>query len=181
MSTSKTIFIIGLPGVGKTFLGKQLSETCKIPFIDSDDAILNSYNFNNQTESSIAKIFQNHGELYFRELERNFIKKLSPISQVISCGGGLPCYFDNIEQLKQLGTVVWLKTDLETNAKNIISSMEERALFKDKNKAVVYNILQELLQQRAYFYQKAHYTISSQNGNALKETTKIVTQLNLKF
>ena len=177
MSITRPIFLIGLPGVGKTHLGLQLAKTCAIPFKDSDAEILKNYNLQHNTDSSISKIFQFHGAHYFRKLERGFIKKITKTSQIIACGGGLPCYFDNIEQLKRLGTVIWLISDFETTVKNIIASNVQRPLFMDKDEVEITQILKKLLQERRYFYQKAHFPVSSQNGNALVKLLEIVKNL----
>jgi len=177
MSITKPIFLIGLPGVGKTHVGLQLAKACDIPFMDSDVEILKNYNLQHQTDLSISEIFRAQGAFYFRKLERDFIKKLITAPQIVACGGGLPCYFDNIEQLKQLGIIVWLISDFETNVKNIIASNVQRPLFMDKNEVEISQILQNLLQERQYFYQQAHFSVPSQNGSALVKVLEIAKNL----
>ena len=87
------IFLIGFMGSGKTHWGKQLATQLKIPFFDLDDVISSKEN------KTIAEIFAHAGEEAFRVKEREVLESLidENASMVVSCGGGTPCFFNNIE------------------------------------------------------------------------------------
>jgi len=178
MQISKPIFLIGLPGVGKTYAGERMAKTLNIPFIDSDEKIKKKFNLKHAMNVSISEIILTHGALYFRKLEREFLKELQPKPQIVACGGGLPCFFDNIDILKRMGIVVWLTLDIETIINHIALSKNERPMFAGKNKGEVCQILHTLLRDRKYFYEQAHFVIASQNGNV---HTKLLETIEKKY
>ena len=85
------IYLIGLPGSGKTTLGKQVAKALNLTFIDMDEKI-------EQTEGkSISEIFSKEGEAYFRDIERAMLHQVAQEENcIISTGGGAPCFFDNM-------------------------------------------------------------------------------------
>lgn len=96
--------LIGLPGVGKTTIGKLLSNTLDCPFVDTDDLIEQKMN------CSISEIFAKYGEEYFRQIETSVIKDLSAnVSQIVAIGGGAFQKEENRQSLQQLGKIVYLK------------------------------------------------------------------------
>ena len=93
------VFLIGLPSSGKTTLGKRLATLNQWEFIDMDDEIVK------HTGHSISSIFENDGEQGFRIIERELLKVLiedSKSNQLISTGGGAPCFFDNMSLIKSV-------------------------------------------------------------------------------
>ncbi|MFN8889873.1 MAG: shikimate kinase, partial [Cyclobacteriaceae bacterium] len=87
------IFLIGLPGSGKTTLGKQVASHLSIPFVDLDAAIEKA------EQRTIPEIFKQSGENYFRKIESDLLKKWaeSTTDFLMATGGGAPCFFDNVE------------------------------------------------------------------------------------
>ena len=104
------IILIGFMGAGKTSIGKGLSEKLQWKFIDTDCLI------EEQQKKTINDIFADHGENYFRDLETDVLKHLLDAKEqyVVAVGGGLPVREENRRYLKELGTVVYLKADVET-------------------------------------------------------------------
>jgi shikimate kinase len=101
-------------GAGKSTIGKSLASHLGIPFIDSDHEI------EHQVGKSIPEIFETQGEAEFRELETQFIQNLSRSeSYVLSTGGGLPCFNDNVLFLNNLGVTIYLNNSSEILAKRI--------------------------------------------------------------
>ena len=94
-------------GSGKTSVGKILAKHLKFSFIDTDLEI------ENQENKTINQIFKFSGESYFRMLEKNFLKNLNKNNFVISTGGGFPIFNDNMSQLLNLGTTIFLETSLQ--------------------------------------------------------------------
>src|SRR4029078_10045406 len=97
------IFLLGFMGSGKSYWGRQLSQKLLIPYFDLDEQIVNNEG------ASINEIFDKKGEEYFRLLEKDTLHIIteSRESMIMACGGGTPCFFNNIEYMKQAGTTVW--------------------------------------------------------------------------
>lgn len=119
---NKNIILIGMPGCGKTTIGKVLSERLKVEFIDMDWYIEEKYG------KTITQIFEK-GENYFRQLENEAARELGEKKQVIiSTGGGVIKNLENIKLLKKNGIVVFIDRPVEDIKKNIETS--ERPLLK---------------------------------------------------
>ena len=117
------IFLIGFMGSGKTTLGRKLASKMGYEFIDLD------HKLEQQVELSIAEYFSFFGEDAFRKLESTVLKKTPyPENVIISTGGGLPCYFDNMDWMKANGKVVYIKLSPKTLADRLESGKEERPL-----------------------------------------------------
>lgn len=101
--TEKTIFLIGMMGSGKSTVGGALAQQLNLPFLDIDAVI-------EQSEGRVvSRIFSEYGEPYFRRLEQQVLEDLPNRPQIVACGGGLPCFEDNLSRLKQNGLVVYLE------------------------------------------------------------------------
>ena len=95
------IFLTGFMGSGKSYTGRRLSEALGIPFIDLDHWI------EDQEGQSIQAIFEKSGEAAFRQIEREALHQMIAYEQaVIACGGGAPCFFDNMEWMNRHGITV---------------------------------------------------------------------------
>jgi shikimate kinase len=103
------IFILGFMGSGKTYLGRRLAIAMGYLFVDLDAYIV-------QHESqSIAQLFENKGETYFRKIEADLLRLISQSDRVVvSCGGGTPCFHDNMAWMNAQGLTVWLNPSVET-------------------------------------------------------------------
>src|SRR5262245_30294350 len=135
------IFLIGFMGSGKTHWGKQVAERLNLPFFDLDEEIVKS------EKMSIPDIFAASGEEYFRSKEKDLLEKLADenSSMVLSCGGGTPCFFNNIEFMKKYGTVVWLNTHVDILQQRLIRERNLRPLLKDiKDEDLKHYIIRKL-------------------------------------
>ena len=99
------IFLIGLPGSGKTTLGKQVASHLSIPFVDLDAAIEKA------EQRTIPEIFKQSGENYFRKIESDLLKKWaeSTTDFLMATGGGAPCFFDNVEVMNRAGITFFFR------------------------------------------------------------------------
>lgn len=126
MRKNKNFILTGYMGCGKSTLGRKAARAFDYRFIDTDAWI------EEEEGTTIAKLFAERGEEYFRQCETNLIKRLldEPKGMVIATGGGLPMRKENRKYLKQLGTVVYLETGIETLTKRL-SGDTKRPLLSD--------------------------------------------------
>ncbi len=144
-------------GSGKSYWGRQLAARFKVPFLDLDKGIEMA------ERSSIAEIFTNKGEIYFREAERNTLQSLMEHPKfVMSCGGGTPCFFDNMIAMKSQGMVVWLNPPLTTLAERLMPGRLKRPLIRSaESEEDIVAILLKLLETRKPFYELCDQVIDT--------------------
>ncbi|MEG2365342.1 MAG: shikimate kinase [Alistipes sp.] len=101
----KSIFLVGYMGCGKSTLGRKLARRLNIPFFDTDSLI------EEREGASVNDIFHYEGEAYFRELERETIVQILAEEQahVVSTGGGLPVWQNNMELMNGVGRTIYLQ------------------------------------------------------------------------
>ena len=148
------IILIGYMGAGKTTVGKALSKELGIIFYDLD------WYIESRMRKSVSQIFAERGEEGFRKIEYNMLHEVAEFEDVIiSCGGGTPCFFDNMDYLNQQGQVVYLKADPEVLYKHLMMAKVERPLIKGKSHDELLAFIREQLEKREPFYTKARYTL----------------------
>ena len=161
----KRVILIGYMGSGKTTVGKALSKETGMMFYDLD------WYIESRMRKSVSQIFAEKGEEGFRKIEYNMLHEVAEFEDVIiSCGGGTPCFFDNMDYLNQQGDVVYLKATPETLYKHLLMAKVERPLLKGKSSEELIAYITEHLNERAPFYEKARYTL---DVNVLDEYDKI--------
>ena len=148
------IILIGYMGAGKTTIGKALSKELGITFYDLD------WYIENRMRKTVSEIFAERGEEGFRKIEYNMLHEVAEFEDVIiSCGGGTPCFFDNMDYLNQQGQVVYLKAEPEVLYKHLQMAKVERPLLKGKSREELLTFIKEQLEKREPFYTKARYTL----------------------
>ena len=164
-NTNKNIVLIGMPGCGKTHIGKMLSIKLDRNFIDLDEYI-------EKTEGcSITKIFEK-GEEYFRCLETEAVILASRLnSYVIATGGGVIKKSENIDQLKINGVIIFI----DKSPKDIIRDIDiiTRPLLKNS----IQNVY-KLYEERYVLYQQFCDIVIKENGKAEEIVEKIITSYN---
>lgn len=106
---SERVILIGMPGVGKSAVGRAVAERLGWPFVDLDDAI------EVREGRAIAAIFAEDGEPAFRAAEAAALSvALTRAPLALACGGGAPCHGDNLARMQAAGLVVWLRASLDT-------------------------------------------------------------------
>jgi len=146
------IFLVGMPGSGKSTLGEEASLLLKIPYFDLDEGI------ENKEEKSIPDIFAEQGEKYFRTLESKLLRRFPKLTGhfVLSTGGGAPCFFDNMGFMNEEGRTIFLDVPTETLMKRLIASgLDDRPLLKGKSEEELHSFLESQLRDRRIHYQKA--------------------------
>ena len=150
----KRIILIGYMGAGKTTVGKALSKELGIPFYDLD------WYIESRRRKTVPQLFAELGEDGFRKIEHNMLHEVAEFEDVIiSCGGGTPCFFDNIDYMNQQGQVVYLKATPEVLYKHLLMGKTERPLLKGKSPEELIDFIHEQLEKREPFYTKAQYTL----------------------
>jgi shikimate kinase len=150
----RRIILIGYMGSGKTTVGKALSKDTGMMFYDLD------WYIESRMRKTVSQIFAERGEEGFRQIEHNMLHEVAEFEDVIiSCGGGTPCFFDNMDYLNQQGDVVYLKATPETLYKHLMMAKVERPLLKGKSPEELIAYITEHLQERAPFYEKARHTL----------------------
>lgn len=163
------VYLVGFMSAGKTTIGYQLSRALNMPFVDTDQYIINKY------KKTVQEIFNEHGEEYFRELEKSALHDSFHIpNAVISTGGGTPCFFDNIDQMNKNGMTFYLKLPQESILNRLQKSMRDRPLIKDKNEEELKQVIHDLFETRRKYYEKAYYAVDASNKNALHYITRIL-------
>jgi shikimate kinase len=142
------IFFIGLPGSGKTTVGKKFADKLDVPFIDLDDMIEKS------EKMKISEIFEKKGEEYFRQVEHNKLRSLEYLDDklVVSTGGGTPCFMDNINLMRKMGTIIYLNPPIETIVDRL-SGDQSRPLLMGN----VRDTINKLYCERKTYYEQADF------------------------
>lgn len=161
----KNIILIGMPGCGKTAIGKCVAKALNLQFCDCDHFLEATLN------TTIPQIFEEHGEEYFRKAETNILKELSTkCGAVISTGGGVVERPENIEILRKTGTVVFINRPLDILFKDIDTS--HRPLLKSGKDRLI-----ELYNRRIELYKNACDIEVLNNSTLEAVTTKIVKEI----
>ena len=155
-------------GVGKTTVGKRLARRLNLEYCDLDEYIVKSEN------QSIKEIFAERGEPAFRKLERDALLKITDPEIVISTGGGAPCFFDNLDKMLESGIVVWLSMEPKMLINRLVSGKAKRPLLANLPEGDVLGFVENQLQEREAFYQKAHIRFDSANINQEKMDKLVV-------
>ena len=145
------IFLIGFMGSGKTHWGRLLSEKLSFPFFDLDEQVAS------HAGKSIPEIFAEEGEEHFRMLEKEvlYIITESHDSFVMACGGGSPCYFNNIEYMNQSGTTVWINTAIPVLFDRLVKEKDRRPLIRELSDEQLHNFIYRKFADRKIYYEQA--------------------------
>jgi shikimate kinase len=155
-----TIFLIGFMGCGKTTVGKKLAKKLKYDFIDLDEEI------EKKEQCTISKIFVSKGEDYFRSLEHNLLLDLPNKSNVvISCGGGAPCYFNNMEMMNNAGYTVYVTMPAEALFSRLKQAKATRPLLQNMNDETLMKYIKDKLIERESIYRLAKISVNGINLN----------------
>lgn len=160
------IYLIGFMGSGKSYVGKHIAVSANMTFVDMDQSI------ENEAKSSISKIFTQQGEGAFRKMEQSVLHQTINFEDtIIACGGGTPCFFDNLEWMKNQGLVIYLKTPVDLITTRLLKGQAHRPLLKDKTRPELRGFVESLLEQRSSFYEQAHviYEQRSNGQNVVQE------------
>lgn len=146
-SLHRFIYLIGMPGSGKTAWGKKLADAMHVPHYDTDQWI------EANSTLKIDNLFARFGEPYFRMLEgKALLEVLHQKPGIVSTGGGLPCSEENMNFLKSTGILIWIRPDIE----QILKYWKDRPIILSNDSEDLITQLKTLEAQRIPFYSQAH-------------------------
>ena len=161
----RRIILIGYMGAGKTTVGKALAKELHMPFYDLD------WYIESRMHKTVKAIFDERGEAGFRKIEHNMLHEVAEFEDIIiSCGGGTPCFFDNIDYMNRQGETVYLKAPPEVLYGHLKMGKTIRPLLLNKTADEVQVFIREQLAQREPYYSRAKHVL---DVNLLDDYKKI--------
>jgi shikimate kinase len=159
------IFLIGMMGSGKSFWAEKLKKKLKVPAYDLDALV------EMMEEKSIQEIFAEDGEEYFRKAEAKMLRLFAEKKQfVLSCGGGTPCFNDNMKWMNKNGITIWIDEPVEILTERLSQEKSHRPLIAHLGDSELQDFLHNKLQERAAYYEQSTYRL---NGEKLDESTLV--------
>ena len=144
------IFLIGFMGSGKTHWGKIWAAKSGLQFFDLDAVI------EQEEKKSIAEIFEQNGEAYFRQRETEVLKTFTQKQNcIIACGGGTPCFNNNMQWMNVNGQTIYLLAMPNQILQRVITEQEKRPLIKNFSPEDLIRFIENKLKEREGFYNKA--------------------------
>ena len=168
----KRIILIGYMGAGKTTIGKALSKRLGLMFYDLD------WYIESRMHKTIAQIFADDGEEGFREMEYNMLHEVAEFENVIvSCGGGTPCFFDNMDYLNAQGETIYLQAAPEVLAKHLKMGKVVRPLIAGKTDEELLAYISESLEKREPYYSRAKHILNVDLLNTVEKVEESVDEV----
>lgn len=151
------IFLIGFMGCGKSRMGRKLSAKMNLHMEDMDKVI------EEKVGMSVPEFFEKNGEEAFRKLENEYLINLDPNQDlIVSTGGGVPCFFDNMDIMNEKGITIFLNSPIEKILERVKRNPQKRPLLKplfDKPEEEFDAVIKERLKARMPFYSRADFMI----------------------
>lgn len=154
------LVLVGLPGSGKSTLGKELAAFYNCPFFDLDEEIVTKMG------QSISYLFSTLGEASFREIESNTLKDilLKDNSFVLSTGGGTPCFHNNHRLINEYGVSIYIDVPIHILAQRLgKNGGGKRPMFRDLSEDNIVDKISNLLSERSNYYHKAKIKLSGED------------------
>ena len=173
----KPIFLIGYMGSGKSTMGRSLSAYLNIDLIDLDHYIEARYH------KSVRELFAERGEDAFRKIETNMLHEVGEFENVIiACGGGTPCYFDNMDYMNHKGITIYMKASHEALMRRLSlpKAKAKRPIIADKSNEELAIFITEAIEKRAPHYNRAMLHFDSswlEDGAQVASSTEALAKL----
>src|SRR5262245_49161781 len=150
---ARSVVLVGMPGCGKSAIGRRLAQRLELPFVDADDEIEQA------AGKAITDIFKEHGEPYFREGERKVIARiLNSGSQVLATGGGAFMSADTRDNIRSSAVSVWLKAELALLLRRVRKRNTRPLTGRDPE-----GVMRALVETRYPIYATADVTVESRD------------------
>ena len=149
----RSIVLVGMPGSGKSAVGRRLAARLHLPFVDADEEIERA------AGKPIMDIFKDHGEAHFRDGERKVIARLlNSGPQVLATGGGAFMVAETRDNVRRLGISVWIKAELQLLVRRVLKRNTRPLLQVDPE-----GVMRTLMQTRYPIYATADVTVESRD------------------
>jgi shikimate kinase len=157
------IFILGMPGSGKSTMARYLCSQTNFKYLDLDEEI------EKKTQMTVKEIFKNKDENYFRSLETDLLAEIikKDNSFILATGGGTPCFNNNMKIMNKNGCTIFLDISIDILTERV-SRKNKRPLLNSEN---IKEIIINLYNRRIKFYEKSNFSIK---GNNREEALSIV-------
>lgn len=154
------IFLIGMMGSGKSYWCKKIAKKMKCGAYDLD-FLIESYE-----DKTVAEIFAENGEAYFRKAEAKIVRWFGEKkSYIVATGGGTPCFYDNMEWMNKNGITIWIDESVERLVERLKPEKDYRPLIKNLTDEELENFLLAKLKERETYYCKATYRLRNNEIN----------------
>lgn len=153
----KPLFLVGYMGCGKSTIGRKLSRALHLSFVDTDNRI------EEREGATVFDIFHYEGEERFREIEREVLEEVirREEASVVSTGGGLPAWGDNMERMNEVGRTVYLKRSAENIASRLSPyGRQKRPRLRGLNDEELVLFMRDDMAKRDPFYSRAVQVIA---------------------
>lgn len=169
----KRVFLIGYMGSGKTTLGKACSAATGLQFVDLD------WYIEERMHKSISDLFAERGEDGFRLLEQKMLHEAGEFENVlIACGGGTPCFFDNMDYMNHTGETVFLDVCPEVLFRRLKIAKAKRPLLANKTDEELMQVITSALEKRLPYYSKAKWRFNAEELESYAQIDRAVSRLN---
>ena len=169
------ITLVGYMGTGKSHISNILSSKLNFKLFDLDQEISNKF------ELSIAEIFKNHGEIFFRKAEKETLNEILSSEEhlILSVGGGTPVYYDNMESINDKSISIYLRTGVSTLTERLKKNKHKRPLIAKIADEDLPEFIAKHLFERNSFYSKAHYIVDT-DQKTTEEVAEEIIQIALR-
>ena len=157
------IFLIGFMAAGKSTVGRALADRLGFDLVDTDIVI------EERMCKPLAEVVATRGEEFFRSSESALLDEIiasdSSVNIVVACGGGMPCFGDNMAKMLTHGTVIYLQSSEEALFDRLLGDKQHRFLICNKNADELSEYIRTTLALRSRYYCKADLIVAN-NGTA---------------
>ena len=168
----KCIILIGYMCAGKTTVGKRLAKALGRTFYDLDWYVEERYH------KRVSDIFATEGEAAFRDMERRMLHEVAEFQDVVlACGGGTPCFFDNMTYMNSVADTIYMKASVSTLMQHLSVSRGDRPLLNGKTDDELRQFITRQLAERAPYYEQARYVQNIDVLSSFQEVETVVQQL----
>lgn len=165
---NKTIFLIGFMGVGKSSLGKKLANKLQVTFLDTDDLLEQQFGV------SITDYFERNGEEAFRIAEKKLLIQNEFNNAVVATGGGLPCYFQNMDTMNSKGITIFLDRPAKELQQRLINAKKKRPLINSLTDDELLSFIVNKLNERLSYYERAQIKLDRNNQTVDKILERLI-------
>ncbi len=152
------IYLVGYMGAGKTTAAKRIANRLGWDVADTDAMFEEKYRI------SVHDFFDKYDEPLFRKLESQVLKSTENMEHtVVSTGGGLACFFDNMEWMNAHGLTVFMRISPEAAADRILHSKRKRPLTENKTEAELADYIRQHYAERLPYYEQARVTVKAED------------------